>query len=77
MTTLGKTLFAVAAVGVLVSVGLSLHPAPKPAPAVQLSPEQRAELFHAPAPPPQPKVIPAIHYEPPTPGLTPEDGDGS
>lgn len=76
MTIFGKTLFAVAAVGVLVSVGLSLHSTPKQVAAVQLTPEQRTELFHPPAPR-QPRVIPAVQYEPPSPGLTPEDGDGS
>jgi hypothetical protein len=61
-----------------VAAGLSLrgsHSEVKPAVA-QLSPEQRAELFHPQQQPP-PKVIPAVQYEPPSPGLTPEDGDGS
>jgi hypothetical protein len=79
MTTLGKTLFAVAAVAVLGTIGLSLRGSretPVPAAQTQLTPEQRTELFRTQTPPP-PKAVPAVHYEEPSPGLTPEDGEGS
>ncbi|HEX4381914.1 MAG TPA: hypothetical protein VH083_03155 [Myxococcales bacterium] len=80
MTTLGKKLFAFAAAGLLVAGGLALRAEraeTKPA-AVELTPEQRTEIFQAQTPPP-PKAVPAVHYEEPapTPGLTPEDGEGS
>jgi hypothetical protein len=82
MTNLGKTFFAVAAIAVLATVGLSLRGSsetPKPAAQAQLTPAQRTELFQTQAAA-QPKVVPAVQYDAPPSspaGLTVEDGEGS
>jgi hypothetical protein len=73
MTNLGKTLFTIAAVGILVSVGLAVRAERGGPPAPQLTPAQREELVR-PQPPPQ--VVPAVHFEP-LPADAPEDGEGS
>jgi hypothetical protein len=77
MTNLGKTIVAVAAVGILVSVGLAVRAErqePPRAAAPGLTPAQRTELFKP--EPQQPKIAPAMHYESPA-VEAPEDGNGS
>jgi hypothetical protein len=75
MTNLGKTLLALAAVGILASIGLAVRAEREPEKAApQLTPAQRVELFKP--EPQQPKIEPARHFEAP-PADAPEDGEGS
>ena len=80
MTTMGKTIFVVLGLAVLVAGTLLLRSAPEPAALRQLTPAQMAELKPAPltpAGPPKPAAAPDAGSQSEPQDFDLEDGSGS